>query len=62
MILQRVILIGFLLLSIAILLKGYGKSNRSVSNKRKPVETWAIIGREFIEFTEEEIEWRSQNV
>lgn len=60
MIAMRILLVIFTLLYFYILFAGIRKSNHDVS--RKPVETWAIIGREFVEFTPEEIEWRSQNV
>ncbi len=60
MILQQVVLIVFLLLFIGIVLSTGKKSNRAVAKRQ--AETWAIIGREFIEFTEEEMEWRSQYV
>jgi hypothetical protein len=34
------------------------KSNAERLPEKEPLETWAIIDREYVEFTPEEIEWR----
>ncbi len=54
--LQQTIVLVFLCIYILIVILGTRKSNTAVA--RKTVETWAIIDNEFVEFTEEEIEWR----
>lgn len=36
------------------------KSNAEPIPEKEPLETWAIIGNEYVEFTAEEIEWRAQ--
>ncbi len=35
-------------------------SNAEPLPEKEPLETWAIIGGEYVEFTAEEIEWRVQ--
>ena len=57
---NQILIIVFSFISILILAIGTRKSNVAVTNK--PVDTWAIIDREFVEFTEEELEWRKQYV
>lgn len=35
------------------------KSNAEPLPEKEPLETWAIIGREYVEFDEDEIRWRA---
>ncbi len=60
--LQQTIVLVFLCIYILIVILGTRKSNTAVAHKRKPLDTWAIIDNEFVEFTEEEIEWRESYV
>lgn len=46
------------LVSIAILASGRKKSN-TAKEQHKHLEKWAIIGREYIEFDEDELRWRA---
>lgn len=61
--LQQTIILISTCIYIIILILGTRKSNTAVSKeKKKPLETWAIIGREFVEYTQEEAEWRARYV
>lgn len=57
----QLFLISTFITYILIVIFGVEKSNADVSDK-KDIDTWAIIGREYIEFTPEEMEWRRDNV
>lgn len=60
--LQQTIVLIFSCIYIIILILGTRKSNTAVTKEKKPLETWAIIGREFVEYTQEEAEWRAKYV
>ncbi len=57
----QLFLISTFITYILIVIFGVEKSNADVSRK-KSLDTWAIIDREYIEFTPEEMEWRRENV
>ncbi len=54
----RTIIIIAVFVSIAILAAPRKKSNTG-KEQRKRTEKWAIIGREYVEFDEDEIRWRA---
>lgn len=62
----RVILVTHMIVFIGIVLFGPGLSNKRVNQKkqqqRNKLERWAIINREFVEYTQEEAEWRAKYV
>ncbi len=61
--LQQTVVLISTCIYILILILGTRKSNTAVvSKEKKPFETWAIIGREYVEYTQEEAEWRARYV
>ncbi len=58
LIVTRALVIITALVSIVILAAGRKKSN-ATKEQHKHLEKWAIIGREFIEFDEDELRWRA---
>ncbi len=58
---QQILLLIVLCIYITIVILGTRKSNTAVAGRKRPVDKWAIIDREYVEFTAEEIEWRSHN-
>ena len=58
LIITRALVIITALVSIAILASGRKKSN-TAKEQHKHLEKWAIIGREYIEFDEDELRWRA---
>jgi hypothetical protein len=57
LIITRALVIITALVSIAILAAGRKKSN--TAEQHKHLERWAIIGREYVEFDEDELRWRA---
>ena len=58
LIITRALVIITALVSIIIVALSGRKSN-TVKEQHKHLEKWAIIGREFIEFDEDELRWRA---
>ena len=54
----RTLMVIAVLVSIAILASGRKKSN-TAKEQHKHLEKWAIIGREYVEFDEDELRWRA---